>query len=166
MSDVIPTLETFAAPPAPEDGRQSPAATAIARGTMRALRDLGFAVVTELPLSTGRRADLIAFDRAATVWIIEIKSSPADFRADHKWRDYRLTCDRLFFAVDDAFPLALLPPDTGIFVADAYGAALVREAPLHPLAAARRKAVTLAAGRAAALRLQALMDPGAAGALL
>jgi hypothetical protein len=28
---------------------------------------------------------------------VEIKSSVADFRADQKWIDYRLHCDRLFF---------------------------------------------------------------------
>ncbi|HVV94857.1 MAG TPA: MmcB family DNA repair protein [Hyphomicrobiales bacterium] len=166
MTDIVPILDAFAAPPAPEDGRQSPMAAAIARGTMRALREIGFAVVTELPLATGRRADLLAFDRAQAVWIVEIKSSPADFRADHKWQDYRLSCDRLFFAVDAGFPQSLLPPDAGVFVADAYGAVMLRDAPLHPLPAARRRAVTLAAGRAAALRLHALMDPSAAGMLL
>jgi hypothetical protein len=159
MGDTSLSLEMFGPQAAPADGRQSAAATVIARGTMRALRALGFAVVTELPLATGRRADLLAFDRSGTVWIVEIKSSVADFRADRKWPDYRHSCDRLHFAVDSAFPLDLLPPDTGIFVADAYGAALVREAPLHPLPAARRKAVTLSAGRVAALRLHGLMDP-------
>lgn len=166
MVDVAPLLDNFAAPPAPADGRQSVAAATIARGTMRALRELGFAIVTELPLATGRRADLFAFDRGTSAWIVEIKSSVADFRADRKWPDYRLSCDRLFFAVDAAFPLALLPPDVGIFVADAYGAALIREAPLHPLAAARRKTLILAAGRVAAMRLHALMDPAPAGAFL
>jgi hypothetical protein len=166
MADAFPILDAFAAPPAPVDGRQSQAAAMIARGTMRALRELGFAVVTELSLATGRRADLFAFDRAGTVWIVEIKSSVADFRADRKWPDYRLSCDRLFFAVDADFPPALLPPDVGVFIADAYGAALLREAPLHRLAPARRKAVTLSAGRVAALRLHGLMDPAPAGSLL
>jgi len=159
-------LDMFGPHAAPVDGRQSAAATVIARGTMRALRTLGFAVVTELPLATGRRADLFAFDRSGTVWIVEIKSSVADFRADRKWPDYRLSCDRLHFAVDAAFPLDILPPETGVFVADAYGAALVREAPLHPLPATRRKAVTLNAARVAALRLHGLLDPHQGGEII
>jgi hypothetical protein len=166
MGDSSLILEMFGPQAAPVDGRQSATAAMIARGTMRALRALGFAVVTELPLATGRRADLFAFDRSGTVWIVEIKSSVADFRADRKWPDYRLSCDRLHFAVEAAFPLDLLPPDTGIFVADAYGAALVREAPLHPLPAPRRKAVTWSAGRVAAMRLHTLMDPDHGGEII
>lgn len=166
MGDISLSLDVFGPQAAPVDGRQSAAASLIARGTMRALRALGFAVVTELPLATGRRADLLALDRSGTVWIIEIKSSVVDFRSDRKWPDYRLSCDRLHFAVDASFPLELLPRDTGIFVADAYGAALVREAPLHPLPAARRKAVTLSAGRVAALRLHGLIDPQQAGEII
>jgi hypothetical protein len=37
-------------------------------------------------------------------------------------------------------------------VADGFGGAVLREAPRRPLAAARRKAVTIALARAAALR--------------
>src|SRR5262252_10700149 len=72
----------------PVDGRQSPAALAIARGATRLLHSLGFSVVGELPLASGRRADLVALGGDGEVWIIEIKSSAADFRADRKWSDY------------------------------------------------------------------------------
>lgn len=41
----------------PIDRRQSPTALAVARGTTRLLHSLGFAVVSELPLASGRRAD-------------------------------------------------------------------------------------------------------------
>ncbi len=82
----------------PIDGRQSPTALAVARGTTRLLHSLGFSVVSELPLASGRRADLVALGAGGEFWIVEIKSSIADFRADQKWMDYRLHCDRLFFA--------------------------------------------------------------------
>src|SRR5271165_3568707 len=82
----------------PVDGRQSPTALAIARGTARFLHALGYCVVAELPLPSGRRADLVALGGDGEIIIVEIKSSVADFRADQKWMDYRLHCDRLFFA--------------------------------------------------------------------
>jgi hypothetical protein len=82
----------------PIDGRQSETALAIARGAARLLHAHGRCVVSELPLPSGRRADLVALDPGGEIWIVEIKSSIADFRADQKWRDYRAHCDRLFFA--------------------------------------------------------------------
>jgi hypothetical protein len=68
-------------------------------------------------------------------------------------------CDRLFFATAAHVPLEIFPSDTGLILADGYGAALVREAPEHRLHFATRKSVTLAFARAAAARLQALRDP-------
>jgi hypothetical protein len=143
----------------PIDRRQSPTAIKIARGTTRLLHSLGFSVVTELPLASGRRADLVALGADGEVVIVEIKSSVADFRADQKWIDYRLHCDRLFFATALEVPCEIFPPDTGLIVADAYGAAIICEAPEHRLHAATRKSVLLAFARAAALRLSALADP-------
>jgi hypothetical protein len=107
----------------PVDGRQSPAALAIARGTTRLLHSLGFSVVGELPLASGRRADLVALGGDGEVWIIEIKSSVADFRADQKWSDYRLHCDRLFFATAPEVPRQIFPLQAGVIVADAFGVA-------------------------------------------
>lgn len=123
------------------------------------MRASGSAVVTELSLSGGRRADLVVLSKTGDLWIIEIKSCIADFRADSKWTDYRAHCDRLYFAVDADFPHDILPEDTGLIIADRYGAEIIREAPEHRLVAARRKAVTLRFARAAALRLQSAMDP-------
>ena len=143
----------------PIDGRQSETALAVARGTARLLHAHGFSVVSELPLPSGRRADLVALDTAGTVWIVEIKSSIADFRADQKWMDYRLHCDRLFFATCQEVPCEIFPPDTGLIVADAFGAEFKCEAPEHKLPAATRKTMMLLFGRAAALRLQSLIDP-------
>ena len=143
----------------PVDGRQSETALAIARGTGRLLMSLGFSCVSELPLASGRRADLVALDPGGEIWIVEIKSSVADFRADQKWQDYRLHCDRLFFATTMEVPCEIFPLDTGLIVADAFGAHVVCEAPEHRLPAATRKSMMLAFARAAALRLQALADP-------
>ena len=146
-------------PVLPIDRRQSPTALAVARGTTRLLHSLGFAVVSELPLASGRRADLVALGSDGELWIVEIKSSVADFRADQKWIDYRLHCDRLFFATTLEVPCEIFPPDTGLIVADAFGASIVCEAPEHRLHAATRKSMMLAFARAAALRLSALADP-------
>lgn len=146
-------------PPALEDGRQSAAASAIARGTRRMLWARGFATVTELVLASGRRADVVALSEKGEIWIVEIKSSVADFRSDSKWPEYRAFCDRLLFAVDREFPSDLIPEETGLVIADQYGAELVREAPHTALPGARRKAVTLRFARAAAVRLHGLADP-------
>src|SRR3979409_1836211 len=99
----------------PIDGRQSPTALAVARGTTRLLHSLGFAVVSELPLASGRRADLVALGSDGELWIVEIKSSIADFRADQKWIDYRLHCDRLFFATTLDVPCEIFPLNRGLF---------------------------------------------------
>src|SRR5215210_4171890 len=143
----------------PIDGRQSQIALAVARGTMRLLHQFGFSAVSELALPSGRRADLVALNHASEIWIVEIKSSIEDFRADEKWMDYRLHCDRLFFATTVDVPCDIFPKDTGLIVADAFGAEIVCEAPEHRLHAATRRTMTLAFGRAAALRLAALADP-------
>ena len=143
----------------PVDGRQSETALAVARGSARLLHAHGFCVVSELPLPSGRRADLVALDAGGQIWIVEIKSSVADFRADQKWPDYRAHCDRLFFATSAEVPHEIFPPDTGLIVADAFGAAFHCEAPEHRLPAATRKAMMLLFARAAAQRLQSLADP-------
>ena len=143
----------------PADGRQSETALIVARGAMRLLLSHGFTCVSELPLPSGRRADLVAIGRSGEIWIVEIKSSVADFRADQKWMDYRMHCDRLFFATTVEVPCEIFPPDTGLIVADAFGAQIVCEAPEHKLHAATRKSMMLSIARAAALRLQSLIDP-------
>ncbi|HXD45635.1 MAG TPA: MmcB family DNA repair protein [Pseudolabrys sp.] len=143
----------------PVDGRQSETALAVARGTARLLHAHGFSVVSELPLPSGRRADLVAIDAAGTVWIVEVKSSIADVRADQKWPDYRAHCDRLFFATSLEVPCEIFPSDCGLIVADAFGAEFKCSAPEHKLPAATRKVMMLLFARAAALRLQSLIDP-------
>ncbi len=143
----------------PIDRRQSSTALAVSRGTQRLLVTLGLSCIAELPLASDRRADLVALGGNGDIWIVEIKSSIEDFRADRKWADYRMHCDRLFFATAAHVPLEIFPADAGLIVADSYGAELIREAPEHRLHAATRKSVTLAFACAAARRLQAFCDP-------
>src|SRR3981189_961267 len=131
--------------PAP-DRRQSETALAIARGTARLLRSLGFSCISELPLPSGRRADLVALNERSEIWIIEIKSSIEDLRADQKWQDYRAHCDRLFFAFTQDLPREIFPAETGLIVADAYGAHMHCEAPEHRLPDAPRHVSTVVVG--------------------
>jgi len=143
----------------PPDRRQSETALAVARGTARLLRSLGFSCIGELPLPSGRRADLVALNERGEIWIIEIKSSVEDLRADHKWEDYRAHCDRLFFAFTQGLPCEIFPKDTGLIVADAYGAHMLCEAPEHRLPAPTRKLMTVRFALVAGQRMNRLLDP-------
>lgn len=131
----------------------------IRRGVSRALAAADHAVLAELPLANGRRADLVALGRDGRITIVEIKSSRLDFLTDQKWPEYLAFCDLFYFAVTADFPHALLPPAQGLILADRFMAEVVREARACPLPAARRKAMLLRFGRAAAMRLHALSDP-------
>jgi hypothetical protein len=143
----------------PADGRQSETALMIGRGVRRLLRVRGFSSVTELPLIDGRRADIVAVDAQGEVLIVEIKSSPADLRADRKWRDYAACCDRLYFAISQHTPSEIMPADAGLILADPYGAEIVREADLQRMASSSRRALLLRFALAAADRLHRLADP-------
>ncbi|MFT3673056.1 MmcB family DNA repair protein [Aestuariivirga sp.] len=143
----------------PVDGRQSETAFAVQRGVCRLMREHGFAVITEFSLASGRRADVFGVRQDGFIWIVEIKSSLEDYRADQKWNEYRDYCDRFSFAIPLAMDAAIIPVEAGLVVADQYGAEIVRVTDDHPLHASRRKAVTLQFGRVAAQRLHGLYDP-------
>lgn len=134
---------------------------AVTRGAARLFDDLGHAVLTELRLATGRRADLTAIAADGTIAIVEVKSGIPDFAADRKWEEYGPFCDRFYFAVSPDFPLDRLPDAAvcGLIVADAWGAEILRESPIVRLAPARRKAMTLRFATAAARRLRGVEDP-------
>ena len=151
---------TDTAPPIGDPGAALSAAL-LARGVCRALDQLGYASLLEFPLANGRRADIFALGRGGDLAIIEIKSSVADFRADRKWAEYRDFADRFYFAVSNSFPVALIPEDCGLIVADAFSASLIRDGDTHPMAPARRRAVTLRFALAAATRLRRQLDPQA-----
>jgi hypothetical protein len=135
----------------------------LARGVCRALVQHGWAVLTEVTLVNGRRADVLALQPDGDIVIIEVKSSIEDFRADRKWREYRDFCDALYFAVSDGFPTEVISAECGLIAADPFGAEILRPAPVIRLAPARRKAMTLRFAQLAAQRLQRLLDPGPVG---
>ncbi|MBL8660397.1 MAG: MmcB family DNA repair protein [Rhodospirillales bacterium] len=148
-------------------GSASGAGRRLARGVCRLLADHGYRTLCELTLVDGRRVDVFALDRRGGILIVEVKTSLADYRADSKWPDYLASCDRFAFAVPAAFPVDILPGEVGIIVADAFGGAFVRPPrPEAPIAAARRKALTIRFARTAAARLQMCMDAPTADPLL
>jgi len=132
----------------------------LARGVCRALRALDFVTVEELVPAPGLRVDVLAIGPKGEVWVIECKSGRADYVTDRKWQGYLAWCDRFFWAVDAEFPTDLLPAETGLILADAYDAEIIRMGPVTPLAPARRRVMLQKFARHAALKLQALRDPG------
>lgn len=133
----------------------------LARGVCRHLRALDFVAIEEFVPAPGLRVDVLALGPKGELWVVECKSGRADFQSDRKWQGYLDWCDRFFWAVDQDFPTGLLPADTGLILADAYDAEILRMAPESPLAPARRKVMVQKFARHAALRLQALRDPAA-----
>ncbi|WP_342078676.1 MmcB family DNA repair protein [Yoonia sp. SS1-5] len=132
----------------------------LARGVGRHLRSHDFVSVEELTPTSGLRVDVMGLGPKGEVWIVECKSSRADFQSDHKWQGYIEWCDRLFFAVDSAFPTELLPDDMGLIIADGYDAEIIRMAPERRLAPARRKVMIQKFARHAAIRAHIARDPG------
>ena len=106
----------------PVDGRQSATALAIARGTTRLLHSFGYSVVSELSLPSGRRAD-----RGA-------RRHRRHLDGRDQWLGGRPRADRngwttgclrpLFFATTLEVPCEIFPKDTGLVVADAFGASI------------------------------------------
>jgi hypothetical protein len=143
-----------------EDGRQSQRALNVRHGVQRLLINMGHTMLPEVTLATGRRADLMALTGKGEFWIIEIKSSIEDLKADNKWPEYRAFCDKLFFATLPDVPIDIFPEDCGFILSDAYGAEILREAPAHALPAATRKALLLRFARSGAQRLLAAERAG------
>ncbi len=137
-------------------------AALIRRATARLCLRLGWMPLHEVPLPNGRRADILALRPDGDFMCIEIKSGPRDFLTDQKWPDYRHFSDALFFAVDADFPHRLLPEETGLIVSAGLEADLLRDAPSHRLASARRRALTQRFATLAAGRLPMLEDPAGA----
>jgi hypothetical protein len=152
----MPILELNASNPL-VDGRQSERAMLVRRGVVRHFAEAGVTFVAELPLSSGRRADLVGMDRRGRITIIEIKSSIEDFRADGKWPEYLQHCDAFYFATHGEVPDAIFPQEQGLIVADQYGAEILRPSTAGEMAAATRRALTLRFARAAAARLERLL---------
>ena len=129
---------------------------AVTRGAGRLMAALGYAPLLEVTLPNGRRADIMALGPRGQMAFAEVKSSLEDFRTDRKWGEYLPYCDAFYFAVAPEFPREILPQTPGLIVADGFGGAVLREAPVAPLAGARRKALTVAFARLAAWRASGL----------
>jgi hypothetical protein len=141
------------------DGRQSERALMVRRGVSRLFAEIGVVLVAELPLSSGRRADLVGLDRRGRFTLIEIKSSIEDFRSDSKWPDYLAHCDAFYFATHAGVPADLFPQNHGLIIADHYGAEIIRPASdSAAMPGATRKALTLRFARAAADRLERVLS--------
>jgi hypothetical protein len=148
---------------------------AIRRAAAHLCALLGWVVLHEMPLPNGRRADIMALRPDGGLVCIEVKSGPRDYLTDAKWPEYRACCDALYFAVDDAFPHSLLPDDVGLIVACTgphcrpggvtAEVALIREATIHKLPPATRRALTHRFASIAASRLAALEDPAITASL-
>lgn len=132
---------------------------AVTRGVCRWLGDLGFSTLVEFKLGNGRRADVVGLNEAGTLLMVEVKSTPEDFRGDAKWLEYVPYCDAFSFAVPPHFPWQILPNDVGVVTADAHSAAIMRPARQHRLHASRRKALILRFALAAGQRLASVVDP-------
>ena len=131
----------------------------IARGVMRHFSQIGLSSLSEFSPIRGLRVDIITLGMSDEIWIVECKSGQSDFKSDKKWQNYLDWCDRYFWAVDANFPINILPSDTGIIIADAYDASILRDSPLNKLSAARRKKITKSVARSACNRLLLRTDP-------
>jgi len=115
----------------------------LAKGVGRHLKERGFSYLEEFAPTNGLRVDVIGLNNKGQIWIVECKSSRADFVSDHKWENYLPYCDAFFFAVDRYFPQEILPQDNGLIIADEFGAEIIRFGPKLELTAARRKALLI-----------------------
>lgn len=131
----------------------------LARGVCRHLTSHDFVTVEEFVPERGKRVDVMALGPKGEIWVIECKSSRVDFTSDGKWDGYLEWCDHYFWAVDTGFPTELLPDDTGLIIADAYGAEIIRMSAESKLPGARRNALIRRFARHAARRLQGYRDP-------
>jgi hypothetical protein len=130
----------------------------VARGVSRLLLQEGYSPILEFTLANGRRLDVAALGADGTVMGVEIKVAVGDLKQDVKWPDYLEFCELFYFAIPPDFPDELVPPDTGLIVADKYGGAIVRPSPVASIHASRRKAVTLRFAKIAAERLNMALD--------
>ncbi|WGH79242.1 MmcB family DNA repair protein [Jannaschia ovalis] len=143
----------------PETTRMLMPGQLLARGVARHLRAHDFMCMEEFTPERGKRLDVMALGPKGEIWVVECKSSRADFTSDLKWEGYLEWSERFFWAVDADFPVDLLPEGSGLILADGFGAEILRMPEMRPMAAARRKALTLRFARCAAGRLHGLRDP-------
>ena len=133
-------------------------AAEVARGVSRLLIQEGYSPILEFTLANGRRLDVAALGGDGTVVGVEIKVAIPDLKGDMKWPEYLEFCELFYFAIPLEFPDELVPPKTGLIIADRYGGAIVRPSPIAQIHASRRKAVTLRFAKVAAERLAMALE--------
>ena len=92
----------------------------LARGVCRHLRQYDFLTLEEFVPAPGLRVDVMALGPKGELWVVECKSSLADFQADTKWQGYLEFCDRYFWAVGSDFPAEILPDASGLILAEYF----------------------------------------------
>lgn len=138
---------------------------AVCRGILRLFARNAIWALGEMPLRNGRRADLMGIDSKGKVIIVEVKTARSDLLGDGKWPDYLDFCDRFYWGLPPELDRAVLdgadyrPDCCGVIIADGYDAEIVRPAPSHPLAAARRRVEIERLARAALRRQVIAADP-------
>lgn len=134
----------------------------ITKGACRLLVDMGYAPLTEVSLTNNRRVDIVGLSKKGALVVVEVKSGLADYRSDKKWQEYLPYSEEFYFAVDQEFPLQVLeedsclPSETGIIVADRYGAEIIRPAARRKVNAQRAKTFIQKMARTGAMRLFSL----------
>ena len=165
MADSLAIEVTADSPATPTSDPTLVDSRAVARGIMRLFARNDIWCILEMPLRGGRRADLMGVDPKGRVIIVEIKVSRADLLGDGKWPDYLEHCDRFYWGLAPELDRGCLegedfqPDCCGIIVADGYDAEILRPAPTHSLAAARRKVEVERLARTAMRRMQVAADP-------
>ncbi|MBX7459849.1 MmcB family DNA repair protein [Qipengyuania huizhouensis] len=140
-------------------------AGSVCRGIQRLFARNDIWLMPEMPLRNGRRADLMGLDTKGRIVIVEVKVQRGDLLGDGKWPDYLDFCDRFYWGLPPQLDRNILngedyrPDCCGIVVADSYDGEIVRPAPLHPLAATRRKTEVERLARAAMRRATVAIDP-------
>ena len=114
----------------------------------------GDGVLREFRLKVRRRVDLITMTNKGLITIIEIKSSPEDFRSDKKWGEYIEWADRFYFGVGDNFPIDILPKEHGIIKTDGFDCHEARPSPVNKLNGTRRNTLVRNMAKASMRRIE------------
>ncbi len=159
------SLTAQLSPPAETPDEFALRSRAVCRGIGRLFARNGIWALTEMPLRNGRRADLMGIDAKGKIVIVEVKTARGDLLGDGKWPDYLDFCDRFYWGLPPELDRKILdsadyrPDCCGVIVADEYDAEIVRPAPSHPLAAARRRVEVERLARTSMRRQLVSADP-------
>ena len=114
----------------------------------------GDGVLREFRLKIKRRVDLITMTNKGWITIIEIKSSPEDFRSDSKWGEYIDWADQFYFGVAHNFPIDILPKEHGIITTDGFDVYQAQPSPVQKLNGSRRNNLIRKMAKASMRRIE------------